>query len=101
MVQGDLVQFNNLGEFLNQFPNPVFEDFEEARFADGTFGEMENILNSSTNNGIFVPGEIVDGLQLPSDAKSRNGKRQRRCDIGVIDAWNFAYSTVFSQKSRK
>ncbi len=45
-------------------PTASFEDFEEARVLDGQASAMENVLNAATSNAIFLPGEIVAGLEV-------------------------------------
>ncbi|MEL6497053.1 MAG: hypothetical protein AAF937_07585 [Planctomycetota bacterium] len=46
------------------FPTAAFEDFEEARVADGGFALIDNVLDSTTSNDVFFANEIEDGLRL-------------------------------------
>lgn len=45
-------------------PDAVFEDFEEANVPDGGWKTMVNPLDSSTDNDIFSPGDIIEGLRI-------------------------------------
>jgi len=59
-----IIIYPNRASFDAAHPDAVLEDFEEANVADGTWGTMVNPLDSSTNNDIFSPGDIIDGLRL-------------------------------------
>jgi hypothetical protein len=53
-------------------PNLTLEDFETAVAPPGPFGNGLNIsepLDSTTNNGVFHPGDLVDGIRFSTTAE--------------------------------
>jgi formylglycine-generating enzyme required for sulfatase activity len=73
-ASADLTQFLSRAAFNAAFPGAPLEDFEEARVADGNTALMSNPLDSGTNNAIFSPGEIIDGLRITVGTSSHGTK---------------------------
>ena len=63
-AQGGIITYTSQAVFDAAFPGLTQQDFSAAKVADGNFGLMANPLDSSTNNAIFSPGDIKDGLRI-------------------------------------
>ena len=63
-AQGSIITYSSQAVFDAAFPGLTQQDFSAAKVADGNFGLMANPLDSSTNNAIFSPGDIKDGLRI-------------------------------------
>ena len=63
-AQGSIITYSSQAVFDAAFPGLTQQDFSAAKVADGGFGLMANPLDSSTNNAIFKPGDIKDGLRI-------------------------------------
>jgi hypothetical protein len=65
--------FTDRESFDLAVPNTVLEDFEESSLLPGNFDDTLSVLNSETNGGSFMPGDIEDGLELTSIGPGGNG----------------------------
>ena len=59
-----LITFNSRAAFDLAAPGLPVEDFEEANVAAGSTATFTGALNSTTNNAVFGPGEILAGFSL-------------------------------------
>lgn len=64
IASASLTQIATRAQFNAAYPNAVLEDFEEARVDAGVAAGMTGPLNAATNNELFLPGDIVGGLQI-------------------------------------
>ena len=59
-----LITFNNRTAFNLAAPGLPVEDFEEANVTAGNVATFAGPLNSSSNDGVFSPGEILAGFTM-------------------------------------
>jgi len=53
-------------------PGLLIEDFEDGIIADGGVVGFDGPLDTTTNNGLFAPGDILPGIQFDSTAGAPN-----------------------------
>jgi len=63
-VNAGMTFYGTRASFNTAAPGLPIEDFEEARIAPGLGQDMDGNLDKNTNNALFLPGEILDGLRL-------------------------------------
>lgn len=63
-VRATVTQYPTRAAFNAAFPGAPLEDFEEARVPAGGNALMSGPLDKFTNNAIFLPNEIIDGLRV-------------------------------------
>ena len=68
-VSAQLVTYSDRGAFEADFPGLPVEDFEEGHLGASSQVIFLSPLNSSTNNGVFSPGDIIDGLQVQAPSR--------------------------------
>src|SRR5262245_39628604 len=71
-AKAQLISIASRAAFNNQFPNQSFEDFEEGRVIAGTSVTFTGPLSIATNNGVFLPGEIVAGISMTTGSPAAN-----------------------------
>jgi len=72
-AMASLVLYDTRADFNLAHPFAPLEDFEAANLAPGDTATIESILDSTTSNAVFSPGDIVSGLQIvvaPSDSSN-------------------------------
>ena len=72
-ASASLITFNSRAAFNAAAPGLPVEDFEEGNAVAGSGVPIESPLNSSTNDGFFLPGEILPGLTLQSSNVGLSG----------------------------
>ena len=63
-AQASLMFYSSEGAFDAAAPGLATQNFAAATTAAGSADAMGNSLDSSTNNGIFVTGDILSGLSI-------------------------------------
>ena len=63
-ANGATLVFFDRATFNAAAPGLPIEDFEKAQVANGDIQGIESTLDSSTNDGIFQAGDILDGLRV-------------------------------------
>ncbi|MEZ6127689.1 MAG: PEP-CTERM sorting domain-containing protein [Planctomycetaceae bacterium] len=80
-AQAEII-FSSRAAFEAMFPGLPTEDFEEANVAVGSAAFFNGPLSSTTNNGIFAPGDILDNLVIRD--RSFNSGGMNALGAGVI-----------------
>src|SRR5262245_19700210 len=63
---GALIFTTSRSAFTAQNPGLPTETFESARVAAGRFAIISGPVNSTTNNGVFLPGDLLPGFSIAS-----------------------------------